>query len=79
MDASVSNNQGIRIGFRDGSRIVFRLSGTGTVGATLRVYTECYEADPARHIFLPTAEVMQPLTIARELAEIAARTGRSRM
>jgi len=76
VDGSISKNQGIRIGFSDGSRIVYRLSGTGTVGATLRVYLERFEADPARHD-LPTAEVMQPLaTIARELGEIEARSGR---
>ncbi len=46
IDASVSTNQGIRIGFSNGARIIFRLSGTGTVGATLRLYIEAYEADP---------------------------------
>ena len=49
VDGSVSKNQGIRILFADGSRIVFRLSGTGTAGATLRVYLERYEPDPKRH------------------------------
>ena len=49
VDGSRSAHQGIRIGFDDGSRIVFRLSGTGTEGATLRVYLERYEADPGRH------------------------------
>ncbi|MCB1802538.1 MAG: alpha-D-glucose phosphate-specific phosphoglucomutase [Gammaproteobacteria bacterium] len=48
IDGSVSTRQGIRIGFVDGSRVVFRLSGTGTVGATLRVYLEAYESDPQR-------------------------------
>lgn len=48
IDGSVSTNQGLRIGFTDGSRIVFRLSGTGTVGATLRVYLESFEGDPAK-------------------------------
>jgi len=77
VDGSVSANQGIRIGFEDGSRIVFRLSGTGTVGATLRVYLEAYEADAAKHQ-LDTQEVMQPfIAIARELAQIEQRTGRA--
>ncbi|KRT55567.1 alpha-D-glucose phosphate-specific phosphoglucomutase [endosymbiont of Ridgeia piscesae] len=77
IDGSISKNQGIRIGFSGGSRIVYRLSGTGTVGATLRVYLEAYEPDPDKHT-LETAEVMQPLVqIATELAEIEARTGRS--
>ncbi len=77
IDGSVSENQGIRIGFTDGSRIVFRLSGTGTKGATLRVYLECYEPDPEKHD-QATAEVMAPLeAIAQEIAGIAQRTGRS--
>ena len=76
VDGSVSENQGIRIGFTDGSRIVYRLSGTGTEGATLRVYLEAYEPDPARQD-RNTAEVMQPLVeIAVDLAEIESRTGR---
>jgi len=77
VDGSRSERQGIRIGFADGSRIVFRLSGTGTVGATLRVYLEYYEPDPAQH-GLETQEAMQPLIgIARDLAEIEPRTGRT--
>jgi phosphoglucomutase len=76
VDGSVSENQGIRIGFTDGSRIVYRLSGTGTQGATLRVYLEAFEADPDRQS-RETADVMQPLVgIAASLAEIAQRTGR---
>jgi phosphoglucomutase len=77
VDGSVSENQGIRIGFTDGSRIVFRLSGTGTAGATLRIYLEAYEPDPEKQQ-RETATVMQPLVdIATALAEIEARTGRS--
>ncbi|MEL6679332.1 MAG: alpha-D-glucose phosphate-specific phosphoglucomutase, partial [Pseudomonadota bacterium] len=49
VDGSTSANQGIRISFDGGARVVLRLSGTGTVGATLRVYLEQYEADPTRH------------------------------
>jgi len=76
VDGSVSENQGIRIGFTDGSRIVYRLSGTGTAGATLRVYLEAYEPDPEKQD-RETAAVMQPLVgIATGLAEIESRTGR---
>jgi phosphoglucomutase len=76
VDESTSKNQGIRIGFTDGSRIVFRLSGTGTQGATLRVYLEAYEPDPERQMAL-TADVMEPLaSVAKDLAEIEQRTGR---
>ena len=77
VDGSVSENQGIRIGFTDGSRIVFRLSGTGTEGATLRVYLEAYEPDPEKQD-RETAAVMQPLVkIAIRIAEIESRTGRA--
>lgn len=76
IDGSRSEGQGIRIGFESGARIVFRLSGTGTEGATLRVYLEFYEPDPERH-HQDTQEAMQPLVlIARELAQIEGRTGR---
>ena len=76
VDGSVSENQGIRIGFTDGSRIIYRLSGTGTEGATLRVYLEAYEPDPEKQD-RETASVMQALVeIATGIAEIEARTGR---
>ena len=76
VDGSRSERQGIRIGFEDGSRIVFRLSGTGTVGATLRVYLEAFEPDPAQQM-LDTQARMQPLIdIAQELTGIRERTGR---
>ena len=76
VDGSVSKNQGIRIGFTDGSRIVFRLSGTGTEGATLRVYLEAYESDPEKQ-GRETAEVMRALVgVAVGLGEIEGRTGR---
>jgi len=76
VDGSVSENQGIRIGFTDGSRIVFRLSGTGTEGATLRVYLEAYEPGTEKQD-RETAVVMQALVrIAIGLAEIESRTGR---
>lgn len=76
IDGSVSKGQGIRIGLEGGSRLVFRLSGTGTQGATLRVYLESYEPDPSRHD-QDTQEALAPLVlIARELAQIETRTGR---
>ncbi len=75
IDGSVSNNQGIRLVFTDGSRIVFRLSGTGTDGATLRVYLEKYEADPAK-FNIPTQTALKELiNIADAVAEIKTRTG----
>ncbi|MCG6863579.1 MAG: alpha-D-glucose phosphate-specific phosphoglucomutase [Chromatiaceae bacterium] len=77
IDGSRSERQGVRIGLEGGSRIVFRLSGTGTQGATLRVYLEFFEADAAKHN-QETQEAMKPLIlIARELAQIESRTGRA--
>jgi phosphoglucomutase len=78
VDASLSEQQGIRIGLEGGSRLVFRLSGTGTQGATLRVYMEFFEPDPAKHD-QDTQVAMAPLIlIARELAQVEARTGRGK-
>ena len=76
VDGSRSERQGVRILLEDGSRVVFRLSGTGTEGATLRVYLERYVADPALHD-VPTHEALAPLvTLAGEVARIAGITGR---
>jgi phosphoglucomutase len=76
IDDSVSDKQGIRIGFKDGSRIVYRLSGTGTEGATLRVYIEAYEPDPARHNLDTQQALAELIGIANRLAGIRERTGR---
>jgi len=77
IDDSVSEQQGIRIGFKDGSRIVYRLSGTGTEGATLRVYIEAYEADPAQHDLDTQQALAELISIANNLAGIRERTGRN--
>jgi len=77
VDGSVSTGQGLRIGFEDGSRIVFRLSGTGTVGATLRIYVESFEADPAAHERDPQEALAELIALAAEIAELQARTGRT--
>jgi len=77
IDGSVSEHQGIRVGFANGSRIVFRLSGTGTVGATLRVYLESYEPDPSRQQMDPQVALAPLIAIANSLAEIEQRTGRA--
>ena len=76
VDGSVATQQGIRIIMTDGARIVLRLSGTGTEGATLRLYLERYEADPAQHA-IPTQQALAGLIAAAEqVAQIRARTGR---
>ncbi len=74
VDGSNTANQGIRIVFEDGSRVIYRLSGTGTAGATLRVYIEKYEA---KNLGLETqAALCDLIGFARGLAGIAERTGR---
>ena len=75
IDSSVSQKQGIRIGFTDGSRIVFRLSGTGTQGATLRVYLESYEADATQHGQDPQVALGALIAIADQVAQIRTLTG----
>ncbi|HEC28320.1 MAG TPA: alpha-D-glucose phosphate-specific phosphoglucomutase [Gammaproteobacteria bacterium] len=78
VDASVSSKQGIRILFEDGSRIIYRLSGTGTTGATLRVYLEKYESDPAR-LNMHTQETLSRLArFANEIADIPGRLKRTK-
>jgi phosphoglucomutase len=75
VDGSVTPRQGIRIHFKEDARAVFRLSGTGTSGATLRVYLERFEPDASRHR-LPTADVLAPVVeAANVIAEIAQYTG----
>jgi phosphoglucomutase len=78
VDGSVSTGQGVRIGFQDGARIVFRLSGTGTEGATLRVYLERFEADPARHGEDTQAALGPLIGVADAIAGVTQRTGRTR-
>lgn len=78
VDGSVSKNQGIRVLFEGGSRVVFRLSGTGTSGATLRLYVERYEPDKNRHD-LDTQEALADLIVAADdIAGIRSHTGRAK-
>ena len=76
VDGSDATDQGIRVMFEGGSRIVYRLSGTGTVGATLRVYIEHYE-EPSGKLDQDTQAALGGLiALSRSLAEIEKRTGR---
>ena len=77
IDGSVSTKQGIRVLFEGGSRVVFRLSGTGTSGATIRVYVERYEPDPSRHDIETQEALSDLIAVADEIAGIRARTGRT--
>ena len=78
VDGSVSTGQGVRIMFTNGSRIVFRLSGTGTGGATLRIYLESFEPDVSRH-HLDAQQLLAGLIgIASQISELRERTGREK-
>jgi len=77
VDGSVSKGQGVRIIFTDGSRIIFRLSGTGTEGATLRVYLEAYEDDASLHHLDAQVALKELIGIALQLSELQTRTGRN--
>jgi len=77
VDGSVSSKQGLRVLLDDGARIVFRLSGTGTEGATIRVYIESYEADASRHS-IETQDALAPLIeAALDLSQLQQLTGRA--
>ncbi|CAL8343835.1 unnamed protein product [Merluccius merluccius] len=75
VDSTITRNQGLRIMFTNGSRIIYRLSGTGGVGATIRVYIDSYEKED---IFQDTQVMLAPLaTIALKISQLHVRTGRS--
>lgn len=78
VDASRSEGQGLRVMFENGSRVVYRLSGTGTVGATLRVYIEGYEDDPAKLGDDPAKALAPVIETADMLAGIRQHTGRDK-
>jgi phosphoglucomutase len=75
VDGSVSGQQGIRLIFDDGARVIFRLSGTGTEGATLRLYLERYEADGAQQDQPVQQALAELAAVAEQVAGIRARTG----
>lgn len=76
IDGSVSKNQGLYVRFVDGSRIVFRLSGTGSSGATIRLYVEKYSKDEAEYA-RDTQEGLKPLIeVALKLSQLVEITGR---
>uniref|UniRef100_A0A8C7G1V8 Phosphoglucomutase 1 n=1 Tax=Oncorhynchus kisutch TaxID=8019 RepID=A0A8C7G1V8_ONCKI len=77
VDGRICRNQGLRIIFTDGSRIIYRLSGTGSMGATVRVYIDSYEKDPDK-IFRDPRVMLEPLvTVALKVSQLHERTGRS--
>ncbi len=77
VDGSVSENQGVRVLFEDGSRIIFRLSGTGTSGATIRLYLESYEADQAKHGMDAQDALADMIAAAGKVSQLQPLTGRN--
>ena len=76
VDGSVSTGQGIRLLFKCGSRIVFRLSGTGTEGATIRIYLEAYEPDTVQHHLDAQVALAEMIKIAAQVSLLVEKTGR---
>ena len=76
IDGSISTGQGVRILFTDGSRIVFRLSGTGTEGATVRIYLEAFEPNVANHHCDAQAALAEMIEIAEEISQLKQRSAR---
>jgi len=78
VDRSVTSRQGIRLIFVDGSRIIFRLSGTGSSGATVRLYVETYASSPFK-VKYDAQEYLEPLVkIAMEISKLPEYTGRNK-
>ncbi len=75
VDGSVSSKQGVRIICTDGSRIIYRLSGTGTEGAILRIYLEAYDADQANHHIDAQVALAELVKMALDISELKKRTG----
>jgi len=78
VDGSVSTGQGVRVLFEDGSRIIFRLSGTGTSGATIRLYLESYEADVSKHAMDAQDALAGMITAADKISKLRELSGRDR-
>lgn len=77
IDNSVSDHQGIRIGFNNGSRMVFRLSGTGTSGATLRIYYESYETNPKKMNLDTQLALQELIELSLDISNLKQLTGRN--
>jgi phosphoglucomutase len=77
IDGSLSTGQGVRILFDDGSRIVFRLSGTGTEGATVRIYLEAFEPNSKNHHLDAQVALAEMITIAEDISQLKQRSGRT--
>ncbi len=78
IDGSFSDKQGMRIGFECGSRLIFRLSGTGSENATLRIYLESYQKDTTKHHLDAQIALAELIKIADEIAKIKQHIGRDK-
>ncbi len=78
IDGSISTNQGVRVLFEDGSRIIFRLSGTGTSGATIRIYLESYEQDTTKHDLDAQVALADMIDAAHQISKLPEFTGRDK-
>ena len=78
IDGSFSSKQGLRVLFADGSRIVFRLSGTGTEGATIRIYLEAFEPDTSKHHLDAQDALAEMIQLALQLSQLKEKTGRNK-
>ncbi len=78
IDGSFSAKQGLRVLFADGSRIVFRLSGTGTEGATVRIYLEAFEPDISKHHLDAQEALAEMIQIALQISQLKEKTGRDK-
>jgi phosphoglucomutase len=76
VDNSIASEQGVRIYLKNGGRIVFRLSGTGTEGATLRLYIDCYQSDPELLDQETQKALHELIKVAEAIARIKYFTGR---
>jgi len=75
VDGSISKAQGVRLIFDDAARVIFRLSGTGTEGATLRLYLERYEPNPTQQDIAVQQALRDLAALADQVAGIARHTG----
>uniref|UniRef100_A0A0D6QXZ6 Alpha-D-phosphohexomutase alpha/beta/alpha domain-containing protein n=1 Tax=Araucaria cunninghamii TaxID=56994 RepID=A0A0D6QXZ6_ARACU len=78
VDGSVASKQGIRFVFTDGSRIIFRLSGTGSAGATIRLYVEQYEPDVSKHEMDAQTALKPLIDVALSISRLKEFTGREK-
>ncbi|KAM1126642.1 hypothetical protein ACFX2B_041299 [Malus domestica] len=78
VDGSVASKQGVRFVFTDGSRIIYRLSGTGSAGATVRIYIEQYEPDASKHDVDAQTALKPLIDLALSVSKLKEFTGREK-